>query len=268
MGFWRWTICMAAMAGLAGCSIPSPDPRLESAARGVFDAVRHGDDAYLHAHAAPGLYTPSAQGEIDRLRGYLPKREPGGSKVVGWTLTTVSGQGDTGVVNEEFDYGDRQAQFLTRLVRPDAGQPWAVQGFHLQVATTQELAVNDFTVNGRSPLQYLFLAAAIASPLAMIWALVKVVRRRGLKRKWLWGILAFAGLFSLQMVWSTGNVSINWLTVQLLDAGMTRGASRFDPWVITMTLPVGAFLILTGLWANPARAKTPPAPPPEASPTA
>jgi len=108
---------------------------------------------------------------------------------------------------------------------------------------------------GKQPAQYVFLAAALLSPLAMIAALVKVVRTKGLRRKWLWGGAAFFGVASLQMNWASGEIAVNTLTVQLLGAGAQTGFSRFDPWFITMTLPIGAALILAGLWANPARAR-------------
>jgi hypothetical protein len=42
-----------------------------------------------------------------------------------------------------------------------------------------------------------------------------------------------------------------------------KGLSAFSPWVLTATLPVGAVLILTGLWANPRRARRKGAPAPD-----
>jgi hypothetical protein len=252
MGWRGWATCVVAMVGLAGCSTPPPDPQVAAAAHGIFDAIRRGDDQSLQPRLAPELKTPQVQAQLAIVRRYIPAGEPRGSKVIAWNRTITSGEGEIALLKEDYDYGDHVAQVQTRLVRPPGGTAWLVQGFHVQTATARELTVNDFTLIGRAPMQYLFLALVIASPAAMIWSLVKVIRAPGLKRKWLWGILAFVGLFSLQMNWSTGGIAINWLTVQLLGAGVTSGLSRFSPWFLTVTLP-----ILTGVWANPARARKP-----------
>jgi len=85
----------------------------------------------------------------------------------------------------------------------------------------------------------------------MLAALVKVIRTRDLKRKWLWWIASFFGVTTLQMNWATGHLATNVLTVQLIGAGMVKGPSQFSPWLLTVTLPIGALLILTRVWANP-----------------
>lgn len=142
-----------------------------------------------------------------------------------------------------------------RLHRPANRPAWQVQGFHVQAATTAQLAPLKFTLSGKSALQYFFLAFVVASPLLMVAALIKVIRSQGLRRKWLWGILAFGGLAIFQMNWATGQVTYQLISLQLIGAGAVRGLSSFSPWILSATIPVGAVLILTGIWANPRRAR-------------
>jgi hypothetical protein len=182
-----------------------------------------------------------------------------GRKIIGWNLVELPQGEKTADVSEEYDFGSRTVLLNTRLHKTSAAAPWTIDGLHLQSATADELAANRFSLVGKKPLQYLFLLAAILSPALMIAALVKVIRTDGLRRKWLWGIAAFAGVFSFQMNWTTGQIFSTFLTVQFLDAGATRGNSAFVAWVLTMTLPVGAALILTGVWANPRKAAKRPA---------
>jgi hypothetical protein len=77
-----------------------------------------------------------------------------------------------------------------------------------------------------------------------------VARTPGLKRKWLWLIASFFTVVGFQINWFNG--AITWkLNFGLLNAGFLSGGSRFDPWVLFFALPVGAILILTGIWAKP-----------------
>jgi hypothetical protein len=131
---------------------------------------------------------------------------------------------------------------------------WLVLGFNVNVASSAQLAANDFTLVGKGFLQYLFLAAMVGVPAIMLAAAVKVLRASGLRRKWLWIAIACFGVCGATMNWTTGAVSLKLLSVQVLGSGFMRGSSRFAPWLLTTSLPVGAVLILAGIWGNPRRA--------------
>jgi len=236
---------------VAGCQIPQPDPKAQAVEREAYRAIQAGDDAALQQIAGGELKTPEAAVAMRQVQAMMPKGKSSSSKLIGWNLHTQIGSGSTAMLHSEHDYGDRVVLAQTLLVKNAEADPWLVQGFHVRVATTAELARNGFSLLGKKPQQYIFLLAAVISPILMIAALVKVVRRKGLKRKWLWGILALLGLFKLQMNWSDGALNVQWLTVQLIGFGVQSGLSRFDPWFVSMTLPIGAVLILLGVWAKP-----------------
>ena len=85
----------------------------------------------------------------------------------------------------------------------------------------------------------------------MLTAMIKVIRTRGLKWKWLWCVMAFFGVFAFRMNWNTGELEYQFLAIQFVGAGATRALGSFSPWILTATAPLGAILILTGVWANP-----------------
>lgn len=244
-------VALAAVLVLAACSMFEPD----TTTRALYDAVSSGDQAKAQSLLAPEINTPETAAQLARLRTILPKEPPTGVKVVNHTVQKMLNAGETLETQELFEFKDRKALVSARLHRATSAEPWKAQGFHVRVFTPAELEVNAFSSKGKTLGQFAFLVATIASPLLMIAALVKVVRRKGLRRKWLWGILAFVGLFSFQMNWTTGGVVANWLTVQIIGAGVMTAAPGLAPWVLTFALPVGALLILAGVWANPARAK-------------
>jgi hypothetical protein len=241
---------------LAGCNV-ARDANLDAEVVKVFDQVRT-EDPTLRSRLSPELAKAAAPEQWAQIRAYIPPGKPLGRKALG-SAEVASPTGRVINFSDEYDFRGKTALVNTQLQLPSGARQWQLSGFHVQTATAQELAVNRFLAPGKSPLQFLGLLLAIASPLLMIAALVKVIRARGLRRKWLWGILAFGGLMSLQMNWTTGQVNFNPLTVQLIGFGVTKSLSAFAPWMITMTLPIGALLILTGVWGNPKRAR--PGPP-------
>jgi hypothetical protein len=248
-------VLLALMA--VGCQGLKPDPAAMSAQRRVFDQLRAGQDSAILAQLPPQLNTPATQATLGQLRAMLPAAPPRSEQMMGSNFVDMAGAGRSLALVVEYDFPDRTAQLQTNFVEPAHTHGWQLNGFHLQVAAHKQLAANDLNILNRPIVEVGLLGLALASPLLMIAALVKVVRTRGLKRKWLWGLLSFVGLFGFRLNWTTSQVAINWITVQFIGAGMTRSLSKFDPWVVSWTLPIGALLILVGVWANPARARKP-----------
>jgi hypothetical protein len=256
MAKWKWPVFLAALF-MTACNLSKIDPQADAVDQLVFNEVRHADDAALDSQFALALKTTEAQEQFAEIQKLIPKKDPLHRKLVHWFQLSLLNKGTVKIFTDEYDYGDRIALVTTRLFWPNGEEKWEIQGFHLQIATLEELAVNDFFGPSKNALEYGFLFLVVFSVLLMLGALVKVVRTRSLKRKWLWCILSFAGLFSFQMNWTSGAININWLTIQFVGAGISRNISRFDPWHLAMTFPVGALLILTGIWANPMRGRKP-----------
>ena len=228
----NWILGLAAAGLVAACSPAAMrDPGADTAARSAFDKAR----SY-----------PTSD---------LPATPPRARSPVNTAAVTLLGQGSTVRMTDEYDFGDRKALVYTEVHKAAGQSDWKLIAFQTRVATARELAANGFTLAGKSPVQLLLLLYLAACAALMIAALVKVIRTPGLRRKWLWGILAFLGVGSIQMDWTTGHLALVPLTIQIIGLGVMRGPSSFAPWIVSATLPVGAALILAGVWANPARAK-------------
>lgn len=243
------------LLGFVACQVPSRDPGVDAQIRQVFDSIRTGQAAALTDRLDSSIRTPETQAQLVVVAGYIPRGEPRQRKMLG-TNTVHSGSETTVSTTDEYDYGDRVALVNTRLSQTNSAG-WRITNFHVQVATRQELSANDFTFQGKPAANYLAFGLLIGSLAAMVAALVKVIRTPGLKRKWLWGIAAFFGVGLISLNWTTGQFNFNPLTLQLIGAGVAKAPSLFAPWILSFTLPVGALLILFGVWANPARAKKP-----------
>jgi len=241
-------MCVAVMA-LAGCKAPALDPETDAMARAVYSDLRTHSPA-LKAKLAPELMTPTTDAEITKVEAYIPTGEPGLGKAVGWNYVSMVGQGKTATLNHEYDYPGKVVLAQVSLKRPEGAKAWTVTGFHIQTATTQELKALDFSLIGKSPVHYIFLTAMLASFGLMLAAALKVIRTPGLKRKWLWVIASAFCVLGFQINWFNG--AVTWkLNFGLINAGVLNGTSRFDPWILFFSLPLGAILILAGVWAKP-----------------
>jgi hypothetical protein len=238
---------------LAACQGLKPDPAALSASQTVFDELRTGQVPAILAQLPPQANTPAMAASLAKLHTMLPPDPPRSSKLVNASTVDAAGAGRSQVLVREYDYADRAALFETRFQAAPGSHDWKLRAFHLQVATHKQLAVNTFSFDGKTPAELIFFALAITSPLLMVIALVKVIRTKGLTRKWLWGIVCFLGLFTFQINWATGALLVQWTTFQIFGFGLISSPSQFDPWFIRATLPAGALLILAGLIARPSR---------------
>jgi hypothetical protein len=93
-------------------------------------------------------------------------------------------------------------------------------------------------LSGSNPLGFVVLLLAFACAVFTIVAAVMVVRSR-VPRRWLWAAFALIGVPSFTMNWTTGQVSVAFLSIALFSAGfVTSGLG--GPWLVTVAFPVGA----------------------------
>ncbi|WP_296596434.1 hypothetical protein [Phenylobacterium sp.] len=242
-----WTVLALAVAlAGSGCAKRAPDPT----ARAFYEAVRTGDLAKVRSLAAPELRTAQADIQLLRLTVVLPKEPPTASDVLSRSVSSSEGGGETVETREVYDVASRKVVVDARLRRAAAGEPWRVAAFHVSVLSAQDLTANTFTLRDKTPIHYVFLAGGVASLMLMLAAVVKVLRQEGLRWRWAWALFALVGGVTLQMNWATGEVTINWFTLQLIGAGAVTSLPGLTPWILTFTLPIGAMLILGGEWAK------------------
>lgn len=238
-----------AVTALAGCKLPVLDPETDAVARAVYTELRTGSPE-IQTRLAPELRTPASQAELANMRALIPPGEPSSGKAVGWNYVSVVGQGKSAVMSHEYDYPGKVVLAQVSLRRPEGTKTWSVDGAHIRNATTEELDALNFSLFRKSPAHYIFLTAMVASLALMLAALIKVVRTKGLKRKWLWVIASLFCAVGFDINWFSGAVAWK-ANFGLINAGVLSGNSRFDPWILSFCLPIGAILILAGVWAKP-----------------
>jgi len=256
-----WIISLLLLLFAGGCQALKPDPAAEATTRAIYDDLRHGQNESLQSRLPPKLRNPLALSQILRLRSAIPPGEPRSSRVVASGRAAQNDGSAFETVSIEYEYPGQATLLSVVLTQAPGKGDWQAVKVDLHAATDAELARNGFGLADKSPVQLGFLAYAILSPLMMLFAVIKVAATPNLRNKWLWVVASVIGVFGLRMDWATGVLAINWVSVQVIGAYVGSGPSRFDPWTIAATFPIGALLILGGLWANPRLPRRPAAKP-------
>jgi Na+-transporting NADH:ubiquinone oxidoreductase subunit NqrE len=99
-----------------------------------------------------------------------------------------------------------------------------------------------FDLAGKSSLHYLWLALAVFMPSFTVFALIVCARTRLKGRKWPWIVFILFGVGAFSINWATGQLDFSPIRITLLSAGVF--AAPLGPWVVSFSLPVGAFVFL------------------------
>jgi len=240
------TALFMVVASLAACTTLKPDPALDAVAGQMFDDVRVGRFDAARARMTPEARAVSPDAQLQAIRDYAPPGEPSERRAVAWQISIAAGGPSTAEIAYELRYPNEGMLYTLALKRADSRSAWAVQSFHLNKVGYTDLANNGLGSSSKEPLQWAFLAMTVLSPLLMVFALITVLRAPNLRLKWLWAIVAFAGIGVARMNWSTGQWGFNILSIQLVGFGLSRqGFLGFYPWLLKFTPPIGA---VAALW--------------------
>ncbi|HZE13719.1 MAG TPA: hypothetical protein VE086_08180 [Chthoniobacterales bacterium] len=102
--------------------------------------------------------------------------------------------------------------------------------------------LNRFTLKNKSIHHYLFFAAVICVPLFILFVLIVCIRSR-VRFRWLWIVFIVLGFVQFRLNWTTGAWDVQPASINLFGASFMRGSS-YAPWILTVSIPLGAALFL------------------------
>ena len=218
----------------------------------TFNQASAGDFDAIERRLTPTLRTPQSRSGMSQIQTIIQAAgEPCERKFVWATtlrLVSTGGSGRRASMRHTY-HCPNQTLLVEATIWTGNGEPSLIENFHVtQIDADAAAEAADFSLSGKSPAQYAFLAMAIASPLLMLIALLGVIFTRGFKRKWLWGIISLVGVVKLSMIWPTGAIHTDPLTINIIGFGVMRGLGPLDPWVVSFTPPIGALIVLSLLW--------------------
>ena len=240
----RSSLSILTFVALLGCSQEDllqkfSSPEDQATAKSYIDRLRAGNFEEIEGSLDPSIRTPNIRDTLTKMAALMPNQEPISIKLVGAQTFQTS---DAKTVNTTFEYNFGDKWLLANVAIRDRQGTKTVVGFNVNPMTQSLESQNRFTLTGKSTVQYAVLVAAIAAVLITLFSLIDCVRTKLPRRKWLWVLFILVGFGKVAVNWTTGEWGIAPLSVQLFSASAV--APLYGPWVIAVSLPLGAIAFL------------------------
>jgi hypothetical protein len=250
----RWRLVFLPLLAVlsAGCH---PEKMLEQFASAadqkraieLIEMMRHHDVAALESQFAPSIKTPELPQILEKMAAAMPAGEPRKRTLVGAYKNFSNGVASSNLTYQ-YDFGDRW--FLVNCAYAESGPDKGIFGMQIQPLTAPLKAAPDFSLHGKSALQLGVLVAAMLALVLTLVALIRCIRERGLRKKWLWVLFILIGAMQLQVDWTSGAWQFNYFTILLFSASAVF--QPYGSWVVSVALPVGAlFYMARSIWNHP-----------------
>lgn len=200
------------------------------------------------------LVDSNIQDTLERMAAMIPAEGPKSIKVVGAHAFSGPDISRTNITLE-YEFSDRW--LLADVTTQKKEGSFTVVGFHITPIADSLENLNKFTLIGKGKVQYFGLILAILAILFSLYALVLCVITKNVKSKWLWVIFILVGVGKLTVNWTTGEWGFQTLAFQI-PCG-TASAQLYGPWMVAVSLPLGAIVfLLRREGSGPNQASTPP----------
>ena len=212
----------------------------ETFARESVDLLRHHRLEQIESALDPGIYDPNIKDQLNRMAEMFPPEEPKSIKVVG--LRTINDQG-TSIHNLTLEYEYQEKWLLADVAIKRENSLPIIAAFRVTPIANSLESINSFNFVQKSPLHYIILGLAIVGPIFCVYVLVLCLRTKAQHLRWLWALFILLGVGRLGINWTTGDVVFTPLAVHIPCVSMTA-IPAYGPWVVSISLPLGAILFL------------------------
>jgi hypothetical protein len=221
-------------------------PADETFARERTDLLRQKRFEQIQRELEPSISDANTEETLKTMAGMFPAEEPKSVKVVDIKFLRHEGS-STHSLTLEYEFTD--TWLLVNIAIKRLNGLSTIAAFNVTPIADSLENVNRFSLAGKSVLQYLMLALALAAPIFSLYVLVECLRTKNLRFKWLWAIFILFGVGRLAVNWTTGELAFTPLAVHIPCASLTA-VPAYGPWVVAVSLPLGAFLFMARRTAN------------------
>ncbi|SFI48570.1 hypothetical protein SAMN04515618_1303 [Collimonas sp. OK307] len=240
----RYISCFMMFFFLSACSQEDilqkfSSPEEQATAKAYIDRLRARDFGALENATDKSIRGPDIHDALIKMADLIPAREPMSIKLVGAQTFHMSGATR---VNTTFEYDFGGAWLLMNVAIQEKNGEKTIVGFNVNPEPQSLESQNQFTLFGKGVAQYVILATAILVILLTTYSLVACIRSKLPGRKWPWILFIVFGFGKIAINWTTGQLSITPVFVQLFSA--SAAAQFYGPWIVSVSIPVGAISFL------------------------
>ena len=214
----------------------------ESAARGYVELLRQGKFEEIERELDPSLGDSNVLGTLRKMAEFFPADTPESVKVVGAHIFHGP-ELSRSEITLEYQFPNKWILVNVATQRKEGVS--TVVGLNVTPIADSLENLNKFTLVGKSAIQYLTLACAIAALLFTFYVFILCIRSKGFKLKWLWMIVVLVGVGKFAVNWGTGQWSYQLIAFKIPCFSMTP---LYGPWTVAGYIPLGASVYLNHLW--------------------
>ncbi len=206
------------------------------------DAIRHKDYETVEQIADPTIAGPDLRDALAGLAAIFPDpaEEPTSVKPVAINFFRKAGGATNTSITLEYEFSNEW--LLAEVTTQKVEGVVTITGVHAKSIPESVESQNGFNLMNKGLSQYAVLLLAIATPLLTLYALVLCIKTKLDKRKWLWLAFILFGIGKLSVNWTTGQLYVMPLAVQLPPSG--AHALGYAPWMVYTSIPLGAIIFL------------------------
>ncbi len=231
-------VLLAPEEGLANFAMGWLAPKAESAqARQYVEDIRNGKYAAIEAAFDRQFVTPEMPAQLAKVTALFPKEKPARIYLVGTNTATMDKQTTYRLT---YQYSFAHDWLLAEVIMKRTDGKLVLYGVHVRPMTDSVQRANALTLRGKSLIHYAFaigalLVFAFTAITAYVCATTPIPRRR-----WLWILFVMVGFGIVGFNWTTGEIGVGFLTVQLFSFGFIK--PLFAPMVLKLSFPLGAIV--------------------------
>jgi hypothetical protein len=240
----KYLTLLIAVVVLAGCSKEQmlqkfASPEDQTTARNYVSLLQQGRIDDIERAIDPSLESSSIRNTLMSMAALIPPGTPLSVTLVG---AFKNREPAFSTVNLTYEYQYPGKWLLINVALKKLGATETVIGFHVVPQAQSLEAQNRFTLQQKTPMQYIVLSLAVVVPMIILWALILCIRTKFKGRKWPWVLFILLGIGQLTVNWTTGHIGLVPLSVQLF--GASASAAPFGPWMVAVSIPLGAIMFL------------------------
>jgi len=150
-----------------------------------------------------------------------------------------------------YEYAFESRWMIADVVIVEQGDRREIAGMHAQMEDRSLEQIHAFTLVNKDAAHYLALCLACVSTLVCLTAFVLCLCTPMRRHKAWWALFTLVGLVTWHFNWTTGQLDFRPVSFQLFSASAT--GSAYGPWILGVSIPVGAiwFLIRRRKLATP-----------------
>ena len=245
----RIFIIITAILSFAGCSPRNieefADNEKEAIATNYIEKIISGDFEEIEDAIELSLKPKLTDDVLQQMRGLLGTDKPKEKNLIGYRAHTYNQEPTRYNLTYQYGYQDRWVlvNVAFRTLPNGTNDIFGLNVYNPMDRPLQE--VHKFTFEAKGLLHYIFLVSCTLVPLFILTTLIVAIRTKFKKRKWLWIIFILVGIVQFSLNWTTGQIGFKILNFQLFGSGAFT-VSAYAPWILSFSLPIGAFLF----WIN------------------